>query len=351
MLVRRLAPALLVVALALAGCESKVDVTVNTPPPAGDDAPGQPDDAAGADAGQVQDTTPPKNRGAIGFSALNLGNPFFEIIADHLTAEAKQHGFEVVVENADSDVKSQAEHIDAFIAKKVTAIVLNPCDRLSIGPAIKKANEAGIPVFTCDLQCVAPEAKVVAHVGTDNFGGGKLAGEAMIEALGEAGGEVYVLHFPQANSCVLRVQGFQEVIDAHNQGREKGRITVVGVQDGGGEPNKGFATAAAAVQAHPSLAGIFAINDPSALGAYTALVQAGKTDQVTIVAFDGQKEGKQAIKEGKIYADPIQFPDKMGRLTMQNIVKYLSGEEFEPVTLIPTVLYRKADADKDPELD
>jgi ribose transport system substrate-binding protein len=102
---------------------------------------------------------------------------------------------------------------------------------------------------------------------------------------------------------------------------------------------------------HPDLRGIFAINDPSALGAWTALKQAEKQDQVVIVGFDGQLEGKQAIRDGKFYADPIQFPDQMGIMTVQNIVKYLDGEEFEAVQLIPTELYRKADAEQDPALN
>jgi ribose transport system substrate-binding protein len=82
---------------------------------------------------------------------------------------------------------------------------------------VVKANKAGIPVFTCDLQCVHEEAKITGHVGTDNYQGGKLAGQAMIDALGEQGGKVLILHFPQANSCVLRVKGFTEVIEAHNK--------------------------------------------------------------------------------------------------------------------------------------
>ena len=281
---------------------------------------------------------------------MNLANPFFQVIADTLTAEAKQHGFDVIVEDAATQPKAQSEHLDSFIAQQVTAIVLNPCDRYSAGPAIKRANEAGIPVFTCDLQCIAEDAKVAAHVGTDNYGGGKLAGEAMIEALGEGGGKVFVIHFPQANSCVLRVDGFKEVIAAYNENRTEGRIEIVGEQDGGGDQNIGFAAASAAIQSNPDLAGIFAINDPSGLGAYRALEQAKKTDQVKIVAFDGQTDGKYAIKEGKIYADPIQFPKKMAVMTMENIMKNLRGEEYEAVVLIPTALYRQADAEKDPEL-
>lgn len=291
-----------------------------------------------------------EKRGTIGYSAMDMGNPFFEIIRDHLQRDAQAAGFDLIVENADSDVKAQAEHLDSFIAKRVTAIVLNPVDSASGGPSIKKANQAGIPVFTCDTQCVADGIEIAGHVGTDNFGGGKLAGQAMIEALGDRGGKVFIVDF-DAESCVLRVEGFLEVINAYNADRAEGKIEIVGQQNGGGNQDLGFKVTAAAIQADPDMVGLFAINDPSGVGAYTALEQAGKTDQVTIVAFDGHKEGKQAIKDGKFFADPIQFPDQMGQQTVEKILKYLKGEEFEKVTLLPTALYRKADADKDPELE
>ena len=343
MLLRVLAVAFFALVVPFTGCRDPGAIEISAP---ASDA--KPD----AEAAPITNSEVPPigSRGVVGFSALTLTNPFFKVIAENLTAEAASHGFEVIVDDANRDVKTQSEQIDTYIARGVSAIVINPCDRLSIGPAIQKANDAGIPVFTCDLMCVAPEAKVTGHVGTDNYQGGKLAGQAMIEALGEEGGKLLILHFKQANSCVLRVQGFREVIDEYNQNRQSGRIEIVAEQDGGGLRDEGFAATAAAIQTDSDLTGIFAINDPSALGAYAALEQAGKTEQVTIVAFDGQEDGKRAIKEGKIYADPIQFPDKMGRITMQHIVKYLNGEPFEKEMLIPTELYRWEDAEMDPDL-
>ena len=286
----------------------------------------------------------------IGYSALTLKNPFFKVIANSIEAEGKKHGYEVIVTDAERSVKTQSEHVDSFIAQGVVAIVLNPADRVAIGPAIKKANAAGIPVFTCDLQCVAEGAKVTGHIGTDNYSGGKQAGAAMVEALGANGGKVLILHFAQANSCVLRVKGFREVIGNYNQDKTDGRIEIVDVQEGGGLQSEGMKATSAAIQKHMDLAGIFAINDPSALGAWDALDQVKKTKQVTIVGFDGQLIGKRAILEGKIYADPIQFPAKMGVATVENIVKYNNGEPFEEKVLIPTKLYRKADAEADPDL-
>ncbi|MGB0742439.1 MAG: substrate-binding domain-containing protein, partial [Planctomycetaceae bacterium] len=96
---------------------------------------------------------------------------------------------------------------------------------------------------------------------------------------------------------------------------------------------------------------IFAINDPSALGARVALEDAGKADQVPIIGFDGAMEGKQAILDGKIVCDPIQFPDQMGSMTIEMITKYFDGDDVEEVILIESALYYKEDAENDPALN
>jgi len=281
---------------------------------------------------------------------MSFKNPFFVVIKENLEDAANSAGYELIANDADSDVSKQANHIDEFINKGVVAIVLNPTDKLAIGEAIKKANAAGIPVFTCDLQCTAEGVEIAGHIGTDNYQGGTLAGQAMVEILGEQGGEVLVLDYKQANSCVLRVDGFMEVIDKHNGDREEGKIQIIAEVNGGGDEDIGYKATTDLLVAHPNIVGVFAINDPSALGAWKAIDEAGKTEQITIVGFDGAKAGKQAILEGKIYADPIQYPVKMGREIMAKILAYQNGEDFEALELIPTTLYRKADAEMDPEL-
>ena len=288
-------------------------------------------------------------QGSIGVSLLTLDNPFFKVIGDTIAAEGAKQGYEAIVVSGDKDVAKQSNQIKDFIVKKVSAIVLSPCDSKSIIPVIQEANAAGIPVFTVDIPCNEPGVKIVTQVATDNFSGGKEAGVAMIEALGEAGGEVAVLHFKQAESCQLRVKGFREVIDAHNAAG-RGKIEIVVELESGGAKDVGFKAAEDALQANPNLRGIFAINDPAALGARAALEKAGKTG-VFIVGFDGQPEGRQAIKDGKIYADPIQFPDKMGAQIVDAIIRHSKGETLPPQLLIPTSLYRRADAERDPELN
>jgi hypothetical protein len=151
-------------------------------------------------------------------------------------------------------------------------------------------------------------------------------------------------------SVILRTKGFLD--ELADQKKQKGiKIDVVARVPGGGARDRSFKATEDLLQAHPDLKGIFAINDPSALGAVAALEKSGRLNRVKIVGFDGMPEGKRAIKAGQIYADPIQFPDRIGRTAIQTMMKYFKGEDVRGEILIPTQLYRKADADKDSSLN
>ncbi len=288
-------------------------------------------------------------RGVIGVSLLTLENPFFKVIGDTIVEEGLQEGYKTFLVSADKDAAKQGNQVKDFLVNKVAAIVLSPCDSKSIVPVIREANESGVPVFTVDIPCNEPGVIIATQVATDNLGGGREAGRAMIEMLGDDGGNVAILHFKQAESCQLRVQGFREVIEAHNNSGGP-TIKIMTELESGAAKDGGAKAMDDAMQAFPDIRGVFAINDPAALGARAAIEKAGKTDQIRIIGFDGQPEGKQAIRDGKIYADPIQFPDRMGKEIVQAIVRYSRGEVLPEKTLIPATLYRKADAERDPTL-
>src|SRR5688572_4251646 len=116
-----------------------------------------------------------QTKGTIGVSLLTLDNPFFKVIGDSITAEGKKHGYDVIVVSGEKDVARQSSQVKDFIVKKVSAIVLSPCDSKAIGPVIREANSAGIPVLTVDIPYRGGDAKIVTQVATDNFGGGKEA--------------------------------------------------------------------------------------------------------------------------------------------------------------------------------
>ena len=285
-----------------------------------------------------------RGRRTIGLSVLSLTNPFFIEIADNLRDEAAKHGYEVIVVSGENDVARQDKQVHDFVVRRVDAIVLSPCDSKAIGEAIRAANDAGVPVFTVDIACLAPGAKVVTHVATDNYSGGRQAADAVVEALGGRGGKVGVLDYKEVESCLLRVKGFKDAVAEANARPGGGKIEIVAELPCGGARDRGYKAMEDMLQPHPDLAAVFAINDLSALGARAALEKAGRADRVKLVAFDGQPEGKKAIAEGRIYADPIQYPGRIGRTAAELVARYFAGEDVPPEVLIPTALYRKADA-------
>jgi len=285
----------------------------------------------------------------IGVSLLTLDNPFFKVIGDTITASAAGHDYDTLVVSAEKDPARQGNQVKDFIVRGVAAIVLSPCDSRAIVPVIREANAAGIPVFTVDIPCHEPGVEIVTQVCTDNEGGGREAARALIEALGADGGKVAVLHFKQAESCRLRVMGFRAELAAHEAAGGP-PIEIVSELESGGAKDIGARAAEDALQAAPDLRGIFAINDPAALGAVAALEKAGRVGDVVVVGFDGQPEGRAAIRAGRIYADPIQFPERMGSQVVDAIIAHSRGEPTERERLIPTALYRRADALADPTL-
>ena len=274
-------------------------------------------------------------KGRIGMTCMDLTNPFFKLIANVMTEEAALQGYTVTALSGELDPAKQNSQISDFVAQGYDAIFLNPVDSKAVGQGVKAAHEAGIPVFSFDIQVSDEEAAefVVSHIGSDNYQGGRLAGESMMKALGNKG-SVAILSLPEVSSCILRVQGFRDALE------EAGSpIEIVTELSGKGSRDAGYTVATDILQAYPDVNGIFAINDPSGLGAHAAVLKAGKEEQITVVAFDASPAGKQGVFEKKLYDTPQQFPRKMAVGTVQAFVDYLAGNEVEKKVLIPCENY------------
>lgn len=273
----------------------------------------------------------------VGVSLLTRTHPFYQELEAGLLEAAEARGYKLLVTAGEFDVAKQKDQLNDFIVQKVHAIIVSPCDSRSIGTAIQAANDAGIPVFTADIACLAEGVKVVTHVASDNVAGGRLAAQAVIQAVGGQG-KVAIIDHPEVESVLQRVRGFEEEL-AKAPG-----IQVAAKLNGHGVKDQAFRTAEDILQSHPDLAAFFGINDDCALGALAAVEKAGKTGRVVIIGFDAVPEAREAIQAGKIYADVIQKPREIGMKTIEAIDAYTSGGQVEPVVLIPCGLYTKSDA-------
>lgn len=276
-------------------------------------------------------------------TCMDLTNPFFKLVANVMQEEAAKYGYEVVTLSGNLDPARQNNQLSDFVAQEYDAIFLNPVDSKSASEGVKKAYAAGIPVFTFDVQVTDEEAQelVFSHIGSDNYQGGRLAGKSMIKVTADRG-KIAILSFPEITSCILRVDGFRDELKERNS-----NLKIVAELGAKGNRNDGFTVAMDILQSHPDIRAIFAINDPTALGAYAAVQKAGKLEQITIIGFDASPAGKQAVFEKKLYDTPQQFPRRMAIGTVETFIAYLEGREVLKNNFIPCAHYYYEDSKND----
>jgi ribose transport system substrate-binding protein len=265
-------------------------------------------------------------RPLVGVTLLTQTYAFFKDLEDALRSEADTLGFDLVVVACEMDPARQVAQFEDFITQRVDAILAAPCDSTAVVPSIQAATAAGIPVFTADI--AAHGGDVVSHVASDNVGGGRLAARTLAELIGGSG-DIIVIDHPEVASVQDRTRGFDEVMAGYPA------IRVVQRPSASGQRARAMAVAEDMLQAHSSLAGIFAINDDTALGVLSVLEAAGRSD-IVIVGFDATAEARQAIARGSaLKADIAQHPDEIGRTAMRIIARHLGGQVVEPVVAVP----------------
>lgn len=267
----------------------------------------------------------------VGVSLLTRTHQFYRDLEAGLKARAKSYKIELRIDSAEFDPNRQADQLDNYIVQGVDAILVCPCDSLSIGTSIEKINKAQIPVFTADV--AAKSGKVICHIASDNVAGGRLAAKAMGEALGETGGDIVVIDHPAVMSVIDRMKGFEEEIKKYPN------VRIVGRNPGWGKRDEAMQVMENFLQSVPNLAGVFGINDDTALGALAAIQATGKAGKIVVVGYDATPEAREKIDQGLIYADAIQYPEKIGTLTMDAIACYFAGKKIPKSLPVECGLY------------
>ncbi|HBE78643.1 MAG TPA: sugar ABC transporter substrate-binding protein [Firmicutes bacterium] len=259
----------------------------------------------------------------IGVVLLTREHQFFRELEEGLTNEAKKNNLKVQILFAEYSHNRQVLMVDDLIAKKVDALIISPCDSKAIGDTIEKANEADIPVFTVDIANLSDKGKVITHISSDNFEGGRQAGRLMADAL-KGKGKIVIINHPNITSCIDRVNGFRDVI------KDYPSLQIVADIPAWGQRSRAMSIMEDLLLMMPDVKGVFAINEDSALGAARAIDAAGKTGKIIVVGYDATPEGRKAIESGKIYGEVIQYPKEIARLLIDAVCDYFDGKPVKP---------------------
>ncbi len=268
----------------------------------------------------------------IAFVVPVLDNPFFVDMTNAAKEKAAQmKNVEVIVKASTKveDAIGQNQIVDDLITQKVDAICIVPTNSESIIPAIKKANSASIPIVNIDNKVDAARAAkagavISTYIGSDNFDGGKLAGQYIVDKLAGKG-KVAILEGLSGNDAAIkRKAGFLAAV------KGSPGITVVASQVANWNREQAFNIFQNILKATPDLNAVFAANDEMALGVSAALTQSNSANnKIVVVGFDAIKEAVDAVDTGKIDATIAQQPRLMGEMGLMLALDVLAKKNVD----------------------
>ena len=273
---------------------------------------------------------------SIGVTVGDLANPFFVQITKGAELEARKlagDNVKVTLVSSGYDLGQQVSQIDNFIAANVDMIILNAADSKGIGPAVKRAKDAGIVVVAVDVAAEGADATITS----DNTQAGEMACKYITDRL-KGKGNVVIINGPPVSAVQNRVEGCQTEFKRHPDIKVlSDNQNAKGSREGGLEVMTGL------LAANPKIDGVFAINDPTAIGADLAAKQAQR-NEFFIVGVDGSPDAEEALKrENSLFvATPAQDPQVMAAKAVEIGYDILQGKPApkEPV-LIPVTMIDK----------
>lgn len=285
----------------------------------------------GADSGKSEDSSQSANGDktlTIGFSVKTVTNDeFFKTVVDSArkTVEDAGYKFELTIAGS-GDAKAvdqQIKNVEDLINMGVDAIVVAPMDGNAIIPALMKAKEANIPVVVIDAPIAEGNDDLfAAFVGTDNYNSAYEAGKQMINALPNGGDVVMVRGSSGSRSGEERAKGFTDALEGSN-------LNIVNQQAGDWVNDTAMKVTENMLQANPDIVGLFTVSDVMYDGIWSAIENAGKQDQITIVSHDGFKLAVDAVKEGHMYCTVMQRPIAIGSKGAQAAIDVVLGKPVE----------------------
>ncbi len=271
-----------------------------------------------------------------GVTFQTMNNPFFVDLSAGLQEVIESHGDRLVTLDAQFDSLKQRNDISDLVLQDAAVIFINPVNWEGIKGSLLQAKDKGIPCLVIDAP--AKDADLaVCTVASDNVQAGRLAAQALVKARRPA--KIVILHLAVNKACLDRVTGFTEELQKYPD------MEILDVQEGQGTIEGARPVMVDLLGRYADLNAVFPINDPSALGAISALESANKLKDVTVVTVDGSQDGIRAIKDGKLLSTSAQFPREIGRIAAEKAYEHLAGQPVEKDVKVRVELITKENAD------
>lgn len=263
-----------------------------------------------------------------------LTNPFFIEMERGARKAEKELNINLIVKTGakETSIDQQIAIVEELILAKVDAIVIAPASSTELIPALKKAQEAKIPIINIDNQ-LDPEVsrKIglidVPFISVNNEQGAYLSAKYISEKITSPVNVAVLEGIRSAQNAQDRKNGALRAFS------ENGNIKVVAMETANWKIDEAYTVTADLYKRHPDIAAFFCANDMMALGTLKYLSDAGKNN-VLVAAYDALEEAKTVIRSNKLAVTIDQQADLQGYLGVKYAWQKLNGENVPPETLV-----------------
>jgi simple sugar transport system substrate-binding protein len=215
-------------------------------------------------------------------------DPFWSVVKNGVTAAGKDMNVQVDYRAPETfDMVAMGQLIDAAVNQKPAGLIVSIPDSSALGPSIKKAVAAGIPVISMNSGSdVSKSLGALLHVGQDEADAGKIAGAKLKEMGGKVG--ICVNQEVGNVSLDLRCKGFSEGFG--------GKVTVLPVSN---DPTDIRAKVKAALGADATIDTILALGAGTAGEPSVAAVKDAGKSGIRVASFDLSANFLKSVAAGE----------------------------------------------------
>lgn len=287
-------------------------------------------DSNGGDSGKGQNFN-------IGVVVLDQQDPDLAHMTEAMEKTAKEEGVTLKVTDSKKDVGSELNQVEDLITRQVDAIIMQPLDGEASQNAAKRVIDSDIPLFILSTEFAeGADIPYESYIGVDDTLAGEMQAEYLNETLPEGGDIVVAAGIYGASWTDRRLSGFNDKLnDNFNIAAE---FQAKGSRD---EAKRNMEDTLQRFGPGEIVA-VVANNDEMALGAASAIKDAGRMDEFTaIVGVDGTPPAVEAISAGEMTATVRQDSAGQGEEAVKVVTRFLNGEKVKDRYTLPFTLITK----------
>lgn len=284
----------------------------------------------------------------VGFVPRAFVSVYFVTMADAVKEAADANpniDVQIVSPVNQTDIEGQIKIIEDLTQKNVDLLAVSVNDPKAVVPSLKAAQDKGIPVIILDAITPLPNLEVMSLIGSNNEDGGVIVGQNILELQKKLGRKLKMAILegvPGQYANEMRMKGFRSVVEGNPN------VEIVASQPANWQRELAMTTMENILQAHRDLDVVWGVNDGMALGAATAIQNAGLKDKILVLGYNGDKEAVEAVLKGSMYSTILQQPAEIGRTVIKIAELLRTGKKSEVKSLyqIPIVNVKQDNAAK-----